>query len=308
MRVMLFFCLTLFTANLCAQNKYICITVDDLPTVTYGQNNDKIITDKLIQSFIKFKIPAIGYVNEAKLYTDGKIDSSKIDLLRMWLESGNDLGNHTYSHLDFNTVEDSVYFNDILNGGIITGRLMNEYGKELRYFRHPFLHTGMNESRNTSLENFLKQHHYTSAPVTIDNDDYLFARFYNQAFLQKDDSLMIKIGNCYVDYMEKKLIYFEQKSNEVFGKAIAQTLLIHASLLNADFMDELAIMYQKHNYKFISQKKVLRDKAYKSPDNYFTKRGISWIYRWGFTKGMNESMTTGDITTPEYIINMSNEY
>lgn len=305
MRVILFFCLSLFTANLRAQNKYICITVDDLPAVTYGRNNDKVITDKLIQTFIKFKIPAIGYVNEVKLYTEGKIDSSKIDLLRRWLESGNDLGNHTYSHLDFNKVEDSVYFKDILKGEILTDRLMKEYGKKLSYFRHPFLHTGMDESRNTSLEKFLKQHHYISAPVTIDNDDYLFARFYNQAFLQKDDSLMIKIGNCYVDYMEKKLIYFEQKSKEVFGRHIAQTLLIHASLLNADYMDELATMYQKHNYKFISQKKVLNDKAYQSPDNYFTQRGISWIFRWGFTRGMND-LETGDITTPEFIINMSN--
>jgi len=305
MRIILFFFLSLYTANLNAQNKYICITVDDLPTVTYGQNNDKLINDKLIQAFIKFKIPAIGYVNEVKLYTDGKIDSSKIHLLKRWLESGNDLGNHTYSHLDFNTVEDSVYFNDILKGEIITEKLMHEFGKKLSYFRHPFLHTGMNESRYTSLEEFLKQHHYTTAPVTLDNDDYLFAKFYNQAFLQKNDSLMIKIGNCYVDYMEKKLIYFEQKSNEVFGRAIAQTLLIHASLLNADYMEKLATMYLKHNYQFISQKKVLQDKAYKSPDNYFTKRGISWIYRWGFSKGMND-LTTGDIATPEFILNMSN--
>ena len=307
MRILFLIYFSLCSSLSPGQTKYICITVDDVPAVTYGQNtieHCKGITEKLNQTFNSFHIPAIGYVNEIQLYLNGKVDSSKIDLLKIWLGNGYDLGNHTYSHLDFNKVSDSIYFDNILKGEMITRQLMQEYGKSLKYFRHPYLHTGIDKSRNTSLNEFLKRHHYAIAPVTINNEDYLFARFYSKAFLEKNDSLMRKIGKSYVDYMEKKLLYFEQKSQEVFGRNISQTLLIHASLLNADYLDELAGMYQKHGYKFVSQKQVLKDKAYSTINSYYTKNGISWIYRWGFSKGMDEKLMEADIMTPDYIVKM----
>jgi peptidoglycan/xylan/chitin deacetylase (PgdA/CDA1 family) len=307
MRVLILILLSFCTISTQGQNKHVCITVDDLPTVAYGQDLDSEITHKLIQTFNKYKIPAIGYVVEQKLYHNGKADSAQIGLLRMWLKNGYDLGNHTYSHPDFNSTDDSVFFKDILKGEIITRTLMKEYGKTLEYFRHPYLHTGMNAARSDSLAKFLENHRYKIAPVTIDNDDYLFAKVYHFAVIRKNDSLIQSIGKSYVEYMEKKLLYFEQKSQEVFGRQITQTLLIHASLLNADYLDQLAIMFLKHGYTFVSQKDALADPAYKEPVSFYSKRGISWIFRWGLSKGMDDQLMAGDIETPDYIMKMSHE-
>ncbi len=58
-------CLIFSFAN--AQDKKICITVDDLPVVTYGNDEPifaKEITIDLMNTFNKYDIPAIGYVNE----------------------------------------------------------------------------------------------------------------------------------------------------------------------------------------------------------------------------------------------------
>jgi peptidoglycan/xylan/chitin deacetylase (PgdA/CDA1 family)/predicted esterase len=307
--LLIYFNFFLFISH--GQTKQICITVDDLPTVTYGNASIELsreITNKLVNTFNNFHIPAIGYVNEIQLYSNSKVDSSKIELLETWLKSGYDLGNHTYSHLDFNTVSDSDYFRDIEKGEIITRQLLLNYGNNLNYFRHPYLHTGSDKSKSVSLNKYLKNHSYTVSPVTIDNDDYLFARFYNKAFLEKNNHLMSEIGRSYIEYMEKKLLHFEQKSQEVFGRNIPQTLLIHASVLNADYLDELAIMCQKRGYTFVSQQQVLKDNAYKTKDSYYTKKGISWIYRWGISKGLNENIMEGDISTPEHITQMNEEY
>jgi peptidoglycan/xylan/chitin deacetylase (PgdA/CDA1 family) len=310
MRVLILILLTFCVISSQGQNKYVCITVDDLPTVTYGQDNsllDKEITNRLIQTFNKYKIPAIGYVVESKLYSNGKGDPAKIKLLRTWLKNGYDLGNHTYSHPDFNSVTDSVFFNDILKGEIITRKLMKEYGKTLEYFRHPYIHSGMNAARSDSLTKFLENHQYKISPVTIDNDDYLFAKAYHFAVIRKNDSLMQSIGKSYIEYMEKKLLYFEQKSQEVFGRQIVQTLLIHASLLNADYLDELAVTFLKHGYTFVSQKGALADSVYQEPVTFYSKRGISWIFRWGLSKGMGDQLMDGDIETPKEIIQLSKE-
>lgn len=289
------------------QEKALCITVDDLPVINYGLEDSHLneeITSMLLKTFKKYRIPAIGYVNEGQLYVNGQLDSSKVDLLMHWLESGYELGNHTFSHMDYNTVLDSVYFDDIRKGELITRALMKEYQKDLRYFRHPFLHTGETKAKSDSLSHFLKRIGYTEAPVTIDNEDYLFAKAYHKAFVSKDTKNMKIIGESYVLYMEQKLLFFEQKSNELFKREIRQTLLIHANLLNAHYLDDLARMYKKYRYHFISQEDLLKDPAYSEPVTYFSKRGISWLFRWAHGKGMDASFVNGDIKVPSNIVDM----
>jgi len=56
--------------------KEVCVTIDDLPVVNYSIKEPAHlldITTKLIQTFQQYQIPAIGYVNESKLYLNGKL-------------------------------------------------------------------------------------------------------------------------------------------------------------------------------------------------------------------------------------------
>lgn len=291
-----------------SQEKKLCITVDDIPTITYNANSidlENEITRKFMATFQKHKIPAIGYVVGGQLYKNGEIDSNKLAILNRWLENGYDLGNHTFSHYDYNKVSDSIFFLDIIKGETITRPLMKKYNKELKYFRHPLLHTGMDSAKSKSLHHFLSQNNYTEAPVTIDNDDYLFAKAYHIAYTKKDYSLMRKIGEKYVKYMEMKLLYFEGKSEEVFGRKITQTLLIHANLLNANYLDELSSMIKMYGYTFVSQEEALKDDAYKERISVYSKRGLSWIFRWGLSKGQSNEFMSNDIEVPIEIIEMA---
>ncbi len=291
-----------------SQTKKVCFTIDDLPTVTYSIKDSKLdlsITQKLISTFKKYDIPAIGYVCEGKLYRNGILDSNKLEVLKQWLENGYDLGNHTYAHFDYNKVTDSIFFNDILKGERIIKPLLREYNKELKYFRHPYLHTGMDSVSAAKLHNFLVSKGYQEAPVTIDNDDYLFAKAYHNAHVNKNDTLKREIGHMYIKYMEEKLIYFESKSIEVFDKIIPQTLLIHASLINADYLDEIAETYLKHGYTFISQEEILNTPEYSTPVTTYFKRGFSWIFRWGLSMGKGNGLMEDDVDTPDKIIQLA---
>jgi hypothetical protein len=92
--------------------------------------------------------------------------------------------------------------------------------------------------------------------VTICIDNYIFAEAYAFANKENNSLLMKEIGEEYIHYMEQKLLYFEEKSIEVFNRNITQSLLIHASLLNADYFDELAVMCRKNGYSFLSDKNL----------------------------------------------------
>jgi len=294
-------------------DKKICITIDDLPAVTYQSNNadharlQREITVKLINTFEEYTIPAMGFVVIGQLYDDNDVNPANLSLIERWLEHGYDLGNHTYSHIDYNTVADTIYFNNIIKGQNIVMALNQKYHKHFQYFRHPYLHAGADSVKAQALNNFLSQNHYIVSPVTIDNDDYLFAKAYAIANNTHDTLLMKVIGAEYVSYMEQKLLYFEKKSSELFSRNITQTLLLHASLLNAAYLDELAEMLIKNSYVFVSQDEVFNDPAYATPITVYTRYGYSWLFRWGLSKGMNRDFMANDIEVPQKILDIANQ-
>jgi len=298
-----------FTAALFSQSSSleVAITIDDLPTVSLMKDSESAqeITNNLLLKIKKYNIPAIGFVNEGKLYNDSEPDERKVSLLKQWIEAGLELGNHTYSHRSLNRINADEYTEDILKGELITRRLMKDSGRELSYFRHPFLHTGRDNQTRERVHEFLKRHNYTIAPVTIDNAEWIFARAYDKAFVDADSAMMKKIVDEYIIYMESKFEHFEYVSNEMFGQQIRQILLIHANKINADHLDKLAYMMIKRGYKFISLEEALEDKAYQSPDAFFGAGGISWLHRWGLTAGMNKDIFKSDLPAPDFILEYS---
>lgn len=268
-------------------DRTVAITIDDLPVVSTRRdlNNRKAITRKLLSHIRAAKIPAIGFVNENKLYDGDRRDERQIDLLRMWLIAGLELGNHTYSHRSLNTIALADYQADVLKGESITRELLARKKKTLRYFRHPFLQTGRTLDIKAQFDKFLKVHDYTVAPITFDNADYIFSRAYDNAFDTRDKALMKKVGEAYVPYMEAKLEYWERQSVKLFGREMSQTLLIHANFINSDYLDDLAAMFRKRGYKFVTLEEALKDEAYRLPDTYIGPAGISWLHRWALDKG-----------------------
>ncbi len=305
------FLLLISISQLFAQQKQVCFSIDDLPVVNYGINTPEFhnqITDKLLTGLKKHEIQAIGFVNEGKMYdTKGKVISFQKANLEKWLKYGMDLGNHTLLHKDFNNVDFDVYTSEILKGEKITKALLRKYDKDMKYFRHPFLHVGATKNRADSLENFLKKNDYITAPVTIDNEDYLFANAYQKALIKKDTVLAQTIGKDYISYMEQKIFYYEKMSQGLFNRQIPQILLIHASLLNADYIRALAELYTKNGYKFTSMDLTVADEAYKTPITKFGRYGISWLDRWAISQGKTGDFFKGDPETPKYVADLSNQ-
>ena len=73
------------------------------------------------------------------------------------------------------TVGTKNFTEQVIRGEIVSRRVMKERNRELRYFRHPFLRVGDELSKRRAFESFLKQRGYVIAPVTVDNDEFVFA-------------------------------------------------------------------------------------------------------------------------------------
>lgn len=262
----------------------VAVTIDDLPATQGDYASYKYITDKLLAKLKAEKIPAIGFVNEKKLGA-GKDQEKYAVLLKRWLDDGHELGNHTFTHVYIDRVTFEQYTADLIRGENVTKKLLAERGKTLKYFRHPQLRTGPTEEYRRKLNDLLARRGYTVAPVTIDNNDFLFAEAFLRAKAKNDKDLQAKIGAAYIEYMSQIFEHFENLSREFLGREVRQTLLLHASELNADYFDKLAQMLKNRGYKFITLEEALKDEAYKLPEAQ-SKRGLSWIHRWMLAKNL----------------------
>ncbi len=289
-----------------AQQRSIAVTIDDLPVVSTRRDmkNRQEITRKLIAHVRKAEVPAVGFVNENKLYSDGKRDEQQVALLKMWTDAGLELGNHTYSHRSLNAIALDEYQQDVIKGEPITKELLTASNQNMRYFRHPFLQTGRTLEIKAKFAEFLASRGYTIAPITFDNADYIFSRAYDLAFDKGDKKLMKQVGDAYVPYMEAKLDYWERQSKKLFGREMAQTMLIHANFINSDYFDDLAKMMKRRGYRFVTLDEALKDVAYRLPDNYLGPAGISWLHRWARDKG-REFILADEPKVPEFVLKAS---
>jgi peptidoglycan/xylan/chitin deacetylase (PgdA/CDA1 family) len=261
----------------------VAVTFDDLPA---SLDNGRVaeINRKLVEGIVHHKIPAVGFVNESRLSVPSGSEN-RIALLRIWLDAGLELGNHTYSHIQIDNNSLAAYQADVIRGEIVTKKLLQEKGMKLRYFRHTQLRTGPTPEYERNLNRFLASRGYTIAPVTIDNQEWVYAAGYAAARRHGDQKNVDRIAREYLKYMEEIFGFFEQLSRDFLGYEVKQTLLLHANELNADHFDALAEIMKRRGYRFISLEEALKDPAYRLPTAN-TKKGLSWLHRWMIARGL----------------------
>ncbi|MGE5320324.1 MAG: polysaccharide deacetylase family protein [Hyphomicrobiaceae bacterium] len=270
----------------------VAITFDDLPFAAVPTGEDgylESMTARLLHSLQAEQVPAVGFVNEAKLTRDDTLDPLRVDLLRSWIKAGFELGNHTYSHLSLNRVPLAVFEADLLRGETVTRPLMLSAGKTPRWFRHPFLHQGTTPEVRRAFQDFLAEHGYAVAPVTVNSAEWVFGAAYARAQAQGDEAAAHRIGEAYLPYMQAVLAQAEQLALDLFGRPISHVLVLHANALNADYFAALAAMLRQRGYRFISLDDALGDSAYASPLAPTGIEGESWLEGWAREAGLRPS-------------------
>jgi peptidoglycan/xylan/chitin deacetylase (PgdA/CDA1 family) len=297
-------------------DRRVAVTIDDLPgpnrAVVKDAGGDlaafQAMTAKLLAALKASGTPAIGFVNEDKLAPGGEVDPARVGLLEAWRDAGMELGNHTYSHPDLHRTELADFERDVVRGEETTKTLLAARGKTLRYFRHPFLHTGRKIEVKRALEKFLSERGYAIAPVTHDNGEWIFAVAYAIAGNRGDAAgkdTQKRIAEAYVPYMDAKFDYFERESKALFGREIPQVLLIHANSLNSDVYPDLARRMKARGYRFVSLGEALEDPAFRSPDTFTGAGGISWLHRWALTRGGKGLVLPDEPMVPKFVLDLA---
>jgi len=267
-----------------ARDGMVALTFDDLPALTIL--NDQAYVDYLnvmiLRGLKRRHFPATGFVNEGKL--DELDRDRQIANLQRWLDAGMGLGNHTFSHESPNDLGAAKYIADIVRGEPITAGLLRSRHQRLRWFRHPYLETGYPAAVKREIDGWLAAHGYRIAPVTIDADDWEFAEPYDDAIARKDAARQRRIKAEYLAYTARRIQWSIKSGRILFGRDIAQVMLLHCTRLNADSIDDLVALFRRFHLKPVSLDRAMRDPAYRTPDTYVEKGGDDWLERWAALK------------------------
>lgn len=273
-----------------ARRRAVALTFDDLPYMQVGGssyvNTAKRGTTELLRVLKAHRAPAVGVVNESKLHAEGDLDA-RTALLKQWVDAGMTLGNHTYSHTDFNLLTVEQFQDEIIRGEVITRGLMQSKKPYPLYFRHPMTRTGNTQEKKEAIERFLAARGYEIMPHTIENSDFIFNVGYVKSKLKKDEAMVRRLREAYLDLTFAATDIAEEVSPQIFGREIPQVLLLHANDINADCLDEMLQLFEARGYRFITMEEAMADPAYQTKDTVVSERGPTWLWRWSRSLGSN---------------------
>jgi beta-lactamase regulating signal transducer with metallopeptidase domain len=270
-----------------AKGKKLAIGFVSIPPLDRSANapKDADATARLvIAKLTQYKIPAIGFVQGGMISDGEKLYPVRANIIRLWRDAGLEIGIGGYKHIWFhNTPYDDYVANTEKNEKIVR-QILAEKNLPLRYFSYPFLNTGRTAEDKARFENWLASRDLSSVKYTIDNQEWMYSYAYDMARNDNDINTMREIRAEFLDYMTKMFDHYEAYSTEMFGRDIAQTMVLTPSRLITDSADELFGMIKNRGYKFVSMDEALKDEAYQTPETFTGDSGISWFERWTVTQ------------------------
>jgi len=293
MAILLALGLTLGVGSQAAQAQHpasrwqVSITIDDIPMAGLTCPTDAVrtVNEDLLETLASHKVRAAAFfVPGSGCSGDGEVAADA--LAGRWRAAGHLVGNHSYSHQDYNDVGPEAYISDAQLAHNALEPVLARTGQQGRWFRPPYLHAGADLSRLGALTRWMGQTGHRMGVVTIDNQEWVYARAYDHAVAADDEVRKAAIAAAYLEHMLASADYYRRLSRQVLGREIPQVLLIHANRLNADRLDDLLDAYARTGADFVPFNDALADPAYGEAEIYVGRRGLSWLQRWAISRGI----------------------
>jgi peptidoglycan-N-acetylglucosamine deacetylase len=253
-----------------AEAEGVAITFDDLPShgpLPVGTTRSD-VARSILATLKDAKIPEIyGFINAGKL----EKNPEDIEFLKLWREAGQPLGNHTYTHMNFNENTVAAFEENIEKNESILKTLME--GKDWHWFRYPYLWEGDTLEKRRAVRAYLKEHGYRIAQVTMDFEDYAWNGPYARCMEKKDEKVIAWLKHSYLETASEYFALDQKLTQQVFGREIKHVLLMHVGAFDAVMLPQLLQQMKKEGYKFVTIAEAEADPAYLTDPDTALKNG-----------------------------------
>lgn len=246
---------SIFLGQIAHAQRQMAITIDDPNTKDTPLLSSEERNDRILRALRKHKIQAALFVCGMRVNDDpGR------ELLATWDKKGHLICNHSYSHWYFNAKSRSAasFIQDFQRGD----SLIRGYQNYTPLFRFPYLKEGNTAAKRDSMRTALVQTQYRNGFVTIDASDWYVDAKVTEALKENPDADLTPYKQYYIRHILDRAKYYDDLATNVFGRKIKHTLLIHHSLLNALFLDDLLDAMEADKWELIDAKAAYGDSVY----------------------------------------------
>ncbi len=253
-----------------ASAQQMAITFDDLPA--HGEKPAGMtrldIATSILDTIKREHLPAIyGFVNGARIEQDAASES----VLKAWRDAGQPLANHTWSHPNLDTMTPEAFEADILKNEPLMEKYMA--GQDWHWLRYPFLHEGDTVEKRRAVEAWLTEHHYQTAEVSMDFEDYLWNSPYARCLARGDTAAIQKLHDTYLATADQYLTLFRTLSKTLYDRDVKYILLMHVGAFDAKMLPELLALYRTRGFSFITLPEAIKDPIYADDPDIGVKGG-----------------------------------
>ncbi|HEY8089082.1 MAG TPA: polysaccharide deacetylase family protein, partial [Polyangiaceae bacterium] len=240
------------------------------------------IADRMLAAFRAHHLPPVyGFVNGQKV--DRQPES--IAVLRHWIDAGNPLGNHTYSHPSLTASTAPDYLADIERGEDILRRLVPD-ATAWHVFRYPFLLEGDTLEKRDAIRQYLAEHRYAIAEVSVDGDDWAWNGPWARCQERHDAAALAELRRGYVKTQVQELLYAREVTRRLAERDVKQVLLLHVGAADADAADALLTAYEAQGVRWIDLQTALADPFYAFDPHMPWKAGAAFPYAVARARGV----------------------
>lgn len=267
------FCLAWFCMLLCASAaspQAVALTIDDLPShgaLPPGMTRVDIVKSILTTLETEHTPKVYGFVNAKKL----EEHPEDIEVLKLWRLAGYPLGNHTYAHVSLNASTAEQFNQNVTADEPILKSLMHH--QDWHWFRYPYLWEGDTLEKRHEVRQYLKDHKYHVAQVTLDFEDYLWNAPYARC-VEKDDAASIDwLKSSYMNTATEYIALGRQMAKLIYGRDIRHVLLLHIGAFETVMLPQLLDFMRSQGFKFVTLGEAERDPAYRIDPDMALKDG-----------------------------------
>ncbi len=263
-------CIYMLLSASAAFAQEVAITVDDLPS--HGALPPGMTRSDVARSILKALKDAhapkvYGFVNAKKL----ELHPEDIEVLKLWRSAGFPLGNHTYAHLSLNASTADEFAKNVAADEPELKLLMGR--QNWHWFRYPYLWEGDTLEKRHAVRQYLKDHKYQVAQVTLDFEDYLWNGPYARCAEKNDAASIEWLKSSYMATAAEYIALDRQMAKLVYGRDIRHVLLLHIGAFETVMLPQLLDFFKKQGFKFVTLDEAEKDPAYRIDPDVALKDG-----------------------------------
>lgn len=181
-------------------------------------------------------------------------------LVQQWVVAGHGVGNHTATHRSFGSAK--VTLGSFIGDVRRADEALSELATWTPMLRFPYLREGDTRAKRDGMRQWMREHGYREAAVSIDCSD----GYYNQRYLALHaagrSEPLARLRRAYVHHLLERAAYYDVLARQTIGRSPAHVMRLHVNALNAAALPQVIEAFRNKGWHFVAARTAYEDPLY----------------------------------------------